>query len=854
MFEPVIWYLEPFGAPGLSRHNYPQAATLDLELRVWDREWLAEKRHSRQVVPRDLLTLIPGRKLETYTSPCPYGTSRVYDSVAECARAETLKRTSNVTKSNLQMIEFRVDLGRLGQDLDSPPSVGVWLSVKGWSRGIDLTDLVADPEIADLGAVEDDTGRPGEVDLKWHERAPRDALGTYPDFPDPEADPTYAELTPETSVFAPPRIAPWQAPTKRLVQVWRYLTTHDERYAVVASRLVEHLLISGGAGVALYVTPGIERPFLADPTIRKFIATGRFAVVLWKPFAQCAGWEVYEQIFFNAHASLSHWGRNVLVFATDINEVIALSDLPPTQELARRLRDIPKETQEMLDQRKVHFERSQQHGKEERRAKDIAAKAARDKIVEERLARERVQARADRKSKQAVARAAAKNKTGKALLAILEDDQPVQLLLDLQAPPVVVTLNDDFVTANATTHDKGPFDSSAATYDKGRFDEELLDLSNGAQAALRRMPLAEASFKGNGISVLSGSKKETSSEGGSAKGGATYSMSEADYGTAKGAAMLSRAETLVRERPSDGDAGDASAEGAGGSGRRGWNAHLPSVLAGLLVSNPFVSSLEGTPGVYSLSGRSSMFFAKQRGNPPPSPGDALPPPTPRQARASSVLAYDGCMHRWSKDLVLARYQDEAHASSLRTPGCAQVNGLAVTSKGWAPDSSRRKTDLELFIGTTSAADVMDKFTLSQTSSRWTKPLVDPDAVLGVDPHSASECFGGRTEPWGRPPPGGIGAQLPIQRRADGFWNLEELGVPQSLSTKGTDPPPVRSRCRFIRTCPYVPEECLQFRHIINLEQPRKGVPYTYRNDGWLWVYHNKDWKSAYPTQEAVPNN
>lgn len=822
LFDPVIWHLDPFGAPGLTRRNSPQAATLELELRVWDRNWLAEKRKNNVRLPRDINDVVPGRRLETYTFPCPYGVMHAHDAVAECVRADKLTRSSKLPKADLQMIEFRVDLGRLGQELASPPDVGVWLSVKGWPRGVDLSDLVADPEIADLGAIEDDRGRPGEIDLKWHERVPKNASGTYPDFPDATSDPTYALVTPETSRFAPPRIAPWVAPPKRLVQIWKYLITYDERHVVLVSRLTEHLLFAGGAGVTTYVNPGFERAFLANPTIRRLIAAGRIAAVRWNRFAQMPGWQVYDQVFFNAHAMLSHWGRNVILLMTDIDEVLALPDLPPAQELARRAREAPEATQTILEARKKLIDRARKHGEMDRKAKEIAAKAAKDKILEEQLARERNKARADEKSKKAVAKA----KTGKALLEVFGASVDAPALSAFASHSSDASVDAPALSAFAA----GVSDASAGAaspFGNSTFSSAPNASSVTASAAQRRSLLAQVGGAGSGnLFTITTAATQTAAGG-------------VDYSTAEGAAALSTAAALARDRPATTTATPAHTH---------WNSRLPSVLAGLLVSNDFLASIEATPGIYSMSGRTSLYYAKQRGVPPPSPGDILPPPTPRQQRLSSVIGYGGCLHQWQRQLVSARYNDEAHASELRQPGCAQINGLATTSEGWAPDHTRRKTDSELFVGATSTAGIMNKFVASQASSQWIKPLVDPDAVPGVEVHSAGECFGGRTEPWGRPPPGGVGAQLPIQRRADGYWNLEELGIPQSLATKDLEPPPVRSKCRLIRGCERVPEECLQFKHLVNLHHARKGTQYTYLNNGWLWIYRNKDWKSAYPNQ------
>lgn len=723
-FEHALWTDSLVAKLGRTALNPVSAAALGLELRVWDVATVAMHRGNDRRVPYDLFKLVPGRKLETYTFPCPFGVRKQFDRTSEC---RGLKDAKQPFAQGIQMIEFRADLGRLGQELTAPPEVGVWLSFGDWRRGVDLSELVADPEVADLGAVEDDEGRPGEFDPFWHEYRNINVTGPKPREFDQRTDPSLALLDVNDARYVPPRISPEVAPVKRVVQAWRALVTHDDLSAELTARMAQHSLLSGVAGIVAYVHPSYDKRFIDNPTIRRLVSSGQLVPVRWQPYPHPPGYGTYEQMIFNAHVILSHWGRNCMVLLSDVDELI---DLPSRPTLA-----LPNKDAEASREGRVLTAAS--------RDGDATGEDARVDAAKEELERG---------------------------------------MRDILGAAVVATTG-----RNASS---------------GLFEDDVEAPADRAAGATARRRVSAAT-----AGEISGAQEYL----------AAASNVNAGPADQRGAAMPSR------ERPT-------------------------SLLGSLLKSNAhsILSDVTSRQGFYVNAGSTSLLKVKTVSGAVLSPGDFLPPATPRQARLAGIFSHGGCLHR---DLQAehSKTYGEAFVRSLRVAGCASVDGLHSLHHGLllSPDGS---TEAEAIVAAKDLSKVMAQYTTYLPGSTWQKPVVDPDSVSGSSVHRGGECLGHRTEPWGRPPPGGIGAPLPIQRRQDGYWNLDEIGIPNKLSNNAAEPPAVRSTCKFIRGCPTVPRQCLRIRHLINLYSPRYQ-PVSKEmasNADWLWIYREKDWTRPFP--------
>lgn len=724
-FEQSLWTDATPARSHKTALNPPSAAALGVELRVWDVSTMAMHRNDDRSVPDALLKLVPGRKIETYSFPCPFGVTKHVDGASECRRQTDGKQPIS---PGVQMIEFRADLGRLGQELSSAPEIGVWLTFGDWRRGVDLSSLVANPEIADLGAVEDDTGRPGEFDPYWYEYRNTSSTGSKPRDINQRIDPTLATLDVSEVSYVPSRIDPEVAPFKRLVQSWRPLITHDDFNLELVARLAQHALLSGVSGIVAYVHPTYDRHFVSHPTIRRLMSAGALVPVRWQVYSQAPGWGTYEQIVLNAHTILSHWGRNCMLLLTDVDELV---DLPSRPEVSSRVAS-PK---------------------------------------------------------------------GRALASV-EEDALVEAAQDDLKRRMFELLGWSAARSNASS-----------------------ELEDGEAS-----PSDERSL--GGVPTLSVSPAVSPVDG---RSGSTSSFPRRRLAALDGAEHAGGQGLRAADVAED----DASAPPP----------ERPVSLLGSLFRSRTRSILDevtSRKGFYANAGATSLLSVKTTSGPIPSPGDLLPPATPRQARLAGIFSYGGCLHRHLQAEHSKKY-GPAFVSSLRIAGCASINGLHTFNQQ-ALFNNKGPSEAELIVGAKDLSKIMPQFSIYLPNSTWQKPIVNPDAVSDSSVHRAGECVGYRTEPWGRAPPGGIGAPLPIQRRQDGAWNLAEIGIPNQLSNRASEPPAVRSGCKFIRTCPTIPRQCVRLRHLVNLFEMRYKYTGEPLGDGrdWSWIYRERDWTRPFP--------
>lgn len=271
----------------------------------------------------------PRRRIALHTSPCatPAVATDSLTGVYECNSTPT---TYAASKSRVGVAEFRIDLGRIGQGTAGIDSYNVALEVADTRAGVLVTSLVADPQVADVDAVEEDAGlyRDAQSGLDWAKgviaafNASREDLSSAPEFPN---DDVFSTLSVANARFAPPRLVPSaRRSTKRVVQVWRSLLPQLETRPRLLAVLAEHFLRSGGTAIVAYVSPEAAAPLSAHPAVRALVARGAFLMVRWEGVDQPHGWKDYDQLVVNAHAMLSLWGRNALVMITEAEEIVSL--------------------------------------------------------------------------------------------------------------------------------------------------------------------------------------------------------------------------------------------------------------------------------------------------------------------------------------------------------------------------------------------------------------------------------------------------------------------------------------------------------------------------------------------------
>lgn len=600
--------------------NLPGMATLDMVMRVWDeRPHLAV--HSNF-----------SRPVAINTRPCVGGT------LEEDRWSTICKHPNNSTRPEqfrVDLAEFSVDLGRLGQEREDAPPVAAWLQVQG--VGFSLTDAIRDPEVADVGAVEEDSGRPDEVEgvptgAEWARRAlvageRRVAVEAFETHTEPDLtmpnifndtlDPTRATMGINEAAYAPPKYAPGWAPPRRFVHVWKRLLEVQPHTPAVVAKFALHSLRSGASAVVMYATPQAAIALARDPVIDGLLHSGRFVIVRWEGLAVPVGIlsRDYDQLYYVAHATLSLWGRNVVIFSSDVDEMLWL----PSKD--------------------------EGPGSEKRPARRRAEQRAAARIA-----------------RTAAARACRRGRVGTTLFSNVGETR------------------------------------------------------------------------------------------------------------------------LLRRR-----------------------------LAGLPLC---------------------------------SPGDGLPPPTPRQRRIADIMAFGGCQHEVER-AVARRAKGPLFGDVLRSPKCGHVHGNPIhfnesAGAASAPDGLR----------IADAASPLEAFSAPSSTSmswNWRKPLFLPDNSFSVYVHWTHSCEVARSQPWGRPAEGGYGAPLPLERLANGTWDLAAVGVPLTLSNNGTRPPPVQSSCRIVRTCEDVPTKCVAIWHYINLFEPRREFwesrvkePWAPPPLDWLWVWKTKN--------------
>lgn len=301
-------------------YNLPGVTKAVLELQVWDErdERLGEAHFSRSV--------------EVYTHSCLGGT---LDSDGPVEVCKSLANETIPDHFRVNLGDFRADLGRLGQERDEPPPVAARLEING--TGFSLTSLIRSPEVADVGSIDEDEGRTDEMQGiatggEWARRR-LDAMRRNtswsatdaPKYPNDAVDPTRSSLRAHDVLYAPPRYEPGWAPVKRFVHVWKRLTDARPYFPDLYAQLSRQALRSGVAGLAIYVTKHEAENLAAHAGVRDLMDRGLVLIVRWDDLPRPLNWVDYDQQFFNAHAALSHWGRNVVLFLSDADEVIELS-------------------------------------------------------------------------------------------------------------------------------------------------------------------------------------------------------------------------------------------------------------------------------------------------------------------------------------------------------------------------------------------------------------------------------------------------------------------------------------------------------------------------------------------------
>lgn len=277
----------------------------------------------------------PRRRVALHAAPCASGTvaEDLATGVVEC---RALPDPSSFRTTHVGVAEFRVDLGRIGQGAVDIGGHNVAIEIGDTRGSIYVTSQVADPQVADVGAVEEDAGayEDARSGLDWaravldsfNESSPK-LLAAAPTLP---SDDTYSTLGVADARFAPPRLAPSaRIPTKRVVQVWRTLPRQMETRPRLIAVLVEHFLRSGGTAVAAYVSPEAAAPLSASSALRPLVERGELLLVRWEGVDRPLGWSAYDRLFLNAHAMLSLWGRNAIALVSEVDEVVSLPGAEP---------------------------------------------------------------------------------------------------------------------------------------------------------------------------------------------------------------------------------------------------------------------------------------------------------------------------------------------------------------------------------------------------------------------------------------------------------------------------------------------------------------------------------------------
>lgn len=797
-FEPVDLPPNPPYA-GWVMGSPPSVWALDLHLYVWDgNEMIVRMKGDARISP-DIERIVPSRKIATYGFPCAWGGEVSQDGVVRCRRP---RETGAAIRSFRGMLEFRVDLGVLGQELAERPNVRAWLGVKGWHRGIDLTDLLADPQVAEAGAIMDDRGAPaptasagraggtssttlmtageaataasrsragansgfvtgqakelmtkpaavssaagavkvvsssGKVVGRRLSAAAGDDVALESVSPLPlqedvatfggeganssrrlldteleanaESDPLRALLRADHALYVVRSNSRALAPTPRVVQVWKPTMGTDRDIGTISMRLAEHFFLSGGAAVCIYVYPGVASQYIEDPNVKKMVAAGAVVLVRWESYPAPAGWQVYDQLLINHHATLSHWGRNTILLVSDIDEIVAL----PSKDRFPVSASVP----------------------------GVLRKTGR------RLAADRLEAGSETEGggeTEAQAR----------------------------------------VTSAAN-------DGSRTLYDA--LDEVLED----SRAGFADLPEDEP-------------------------------VPSAEAGEALISAGLSRALLAAPGSGVDETSSEANVT---------WS-------SGVLFS-PWMTKWLGSRRFYSDSTYLSALASPLGTWPPKTPQDLLDPITARQKRLADVLGRGGCMHLSQRELIM-RKRGRTASELLQPSRCAIVQGRPAYYNSHGGD--KEVADGVRVANASSTREALSGFTETPVDYRktWYKPIFYPDAVVTVYVHTNDECVGGRVQPWGRPPRGGVGAPLPLERNTDGSWNVRAIGLPRRLSTMDKEPPEVSSTCNFVRPCRAMPPSCLYLRHLVNLHRARESSSNTTSDTDWLWVHYITDRSSAH---------
>lgn len=760
-----------------------------------------------------------------------------------------------------ESVEFRVDLGSLGQHL-SPRAArtGAWLSVVGWPQGIDLSDLIANPEVADVGSVLDDRGE-RDADIQARRKrltmtednanwgtasAATCSVGSEATawfLPRSTAeDPLHATLTPQQAMFdackhsetssspssssssssqgGTPAVSardtsstastpsPASPPTPAVVQVWMYLYWPKPFLEQIVARLVEHAMLSGASGVMAYVTDDFGERLLEHHKVSALVAAGRLALVRWRSLARPPEFPVYEHGYLNAHAILSHWGRNVWTWITDVDELLALPPRDPAAEAKA------KRHQETARKRGETVAALGPYGGGETRTESGAVQIVDPEALA--AAARFHKARAGHEEKANATRSEAEHKTEEATKASSE-----------RLPETNATKGKASSDAQAKAQPKRPSANAAAKVAKEKPAEEKS--IQAAPAKDESMKTALAKEESTKAAPATGkSSKQKSATGKPSAGGRTLRSLLANEASASRDASATAGASSTA-----GSVANATASSAAGASLSGSRPR-PSV-------SYFRPGWDAAPGFYSLSGKTTLSALQAReragrahrasaerrdaetgvgdwptwlaetsraeqldrqrteraaaetsasgaaktaatgseapsGSMLPSPPAAwLSPLTPRQRRLANAFVGPSCAREALRRQLAIPHGSFEHLH-LRSPQCASINGL-VTYAGLADPEAL--PDGELMAREPDAASSLRApHFLTMLHKRWRKPALNPDAVAGTGVHTGSECVGGRTQPWGRPAAGGRpGPPRPLERGPDGRWLVEQIGLP-----------------------------------------------------------------------------
>lgn len=765
--------------------NPPALSAIPLELRVWN----ATEMGSGLKAFLRAKTKIRPRRLASYAHTCAYGAGKRVRDVFECIPPDATRRpVGKPTK----FLEFRVDLGRLGQNVEDPaerPNVGVWIGVDGWPQGADLSLVVARPELADAGAIDEDDGDETEQAETRRGRRAAGALArkfnslidpkgtglwpwTYrpPESMSGEAAAAQAEAKAKAkaanvSALPPLYDSPLESLPFSLAAYELAVEKHD-----VAFKAAYEATVRPDVAMAAYVprryAPGYE-PLrrvvhvwsyiyapqdwyvrLVPRLVENCLLNGCSAVMAY------VGKEFGEELLADPLvATMVNNGVLVLVhwrpFAAPIGVAYSAQHLINSHAvLAHWGRNVMVAVTNMGEMLTIP-PRNLRNELEVRRAKEIAANDDR-----------------------------------------YEDVERLGLL-----PP------------------------------KKRHASAKPSSSDLWTTALRPPPMRTArrpAPKGAG-GIFAGRPggfyaAETNLY-------AIQRISDSEY-PRSARARAKAAKAKARAKAHEKAIARAAKAARAASARDRYNHNFKSKL---LEEVPFEEEPLEFLDVFT-------------------PESQLAPMTPRQRRAAEAFQPDGCLHQALRDeLSKDKNMTEGMLRALRNPRCGVFHCLPVHMRDSDADDEHAP-DGKRIAGAPSMADAMREPMTGPVFFNWRKPLVDPDAVPGVGMHWSAECLGGRSQAWGRPPPGGVGAQLPIRKRDDGYWDLEELGLSQTLSTRGRLPPRIESACRVKRNCPLMPYHCLGMRYLINLSvrKPSKSKTDAVSND-WQWVYHESNPTRAYPS-------